>query len=92
LKREELTRIVKSELEHIGKGDRGSPQNRLRLLYNARRRYDLTKTDKTRGDTLQHCIQAMKKEYPDFVPRYDGDFFQMPKKGLLQRLRGWIKG
>jgi len=82
---------VKSELEHIPKGDKGSPQSALRRLYNARRRYDLTKTEKTKEDTLQHCIQALKKDHPDFVPKYDEEFFKtpkMPKKGLLQRLLG----
>ena len=91
MKREELTRIVKSELEHIPKGDRGSPQNRLRQRYNTRRRYDLTKTDKTKEETLQYCIQALKKDHPDFVPKYDEGFFKMPKKGFLQRLLGWKK-
>jgi len=95
LKREELTKIVKSELEHIPKGDKGSPQSALRRLYNARRRYDLTKTEKMKEDTLQHCIQALKKDHPDFIPKYDEEFFKMPKtpkKGLIQRLFSRTKG
>ena len=92
MKREELTRIVKSELEHIPKGNRGSPQNRLRQRYNARRRYDLTKTDRTKEETLQYCIQMLREDHPDFVPKYNEDFFKTPKKGLLQRLLSWMKG
>lgn len=92
MKREELTGIVKSELKHIPKGDRGSPQNELRRLYNARRRHDLTKTEKVKEETLQYCIQAVKKDHPDFIPKYDEDFFKIPKKSLLQRLLGWMKG
>lgn len=88
MKREELTKIVKSELEHIPRGDKGSPQSALRRHYNARRRYDLTKTEKTKEDTLQDCIQTLKKDHPAFIPKYDEDFFKMPKKGLLQRLLG----
>jgi len=86
-----LTRIVKSELEHILKGDKGSPQNTLRRLYNFRRRYDLTKTGKTKEETLQYCIQEVKKDHPDFIPKYDEDFFRISKGGLLRRLLGWTK-
>ena len=95
MKREELTKIVKSELEHIPKGDKGSPQSALRRLYNARRRYDLTKSEKTKEGTLHNCIQTLKKDHPDFIPKYDEDFFKMPKtpkRGFLQRLLGRTKG
>ena len=87
-----MTRIVKSELEHIPKGDRGSPQNQLRRIYNARRRFDLAKTENTKEETLQHCIQSVKRDHPDFVPKYDEDFFKIPEKGLFLRLIDWIRG
>ena len=92
MKREEMTRIVKSELEYIPKGVRGAPQNELRRLYNARRRHDLVKTTRTKEETLQYCIQVVKRDHPEFVPEYDKDYFKIPRKGLLQRLRDWIKG
>jgi len=37
-------------------------------------------------------VKALKEDYPDFNPRFDKDFFKMPKKGPFQRLLGWIKG
>ena len=93
MKRDELTRLVKLELEHIPKGDKiGSPQNVLRRYYNARRRHDVIKTDKTKEETLQDCIQILKVSRPDFVPKYDEDFFKMRKKDLLQRLLGRMIG
>jgi len=92
MKRDEMTKIVKSELEHIPKGDKGSPQNELRLLYNARRRRDLVKTSKVKEETLQDCVKTLKEKYPNFVPTYNENFFKMPKAGPLQRIIGWIKG
>ncbi|MDH5440260.1 MAG: hypothetical protein OEZ48_15385 [Candidatus Bathyarchaeota archaeon] len=94
MKREEMTRIVQSELGHLPKGDVGSPQNELRKLYNARRRHDLA-TNKTRRETMQFCIQEMERKHPGFVPEYDKTFFgkvdETPKKGLVQRFREWRK-
>ena len=91
MKREEMTKIVKSELEHIPKGPRGSTQNRLRIYYNAWRRRDLLK-GKSKEQTLEEAIKMLKEEYPDFNPRFDRDFFKIPKRGLLQILASWIRG
>ena len=91
MKREEMTRIVKSELEHIPKGSKGSVQNRLRIYYNAWRRRDLL-TGKSKEQTLEEAIKKVKGDYPDFEPEFDRDFFKMPERGLLQRLVGWVKG
>ena len=91
MKREEMTRIVKSELEHIPKGSKGSVQNRLRIYYNAWRRRDLLR-GKSKEETLEEAIKMLREDYPDFNPRFDRDFFKIPERGLLQRLMGWIKG
>ena len=95
MKREEMTRIVRSELGHLPKGDVGSQQNELRKLYNARRRHDLAR-NKTRRETMQFCIQEMERKHPGFVPEYDKTFFgkveETPRKGLVQRFREWRKG
>ena len=90
MKREEMTRIVKSELEHIPKGSKGSVQNRLRVYYNAWRRRDLLR-GKAKEETLEEAIKMLKEGYPDFNPKFDRDFFEMPKRGLLQRLASWYK-
>ena len=91
MKREEMTRIVKSELEHIPKGSKGSTQNRLRIYYNAWRRRDLLR-GKSKEQTLEEAIKMLREDYPDFNPRFDRDFFRIPERDLLQRLMGWIKG
>ena len=92
--KEEMTRIVQSELRHLPRGDVGSPQNELRKLYNSRRRHDIA-ANKTRGETLRFCIQAMKDKHPSFIPEYDHHFFgrveETPKRGLIQRFREWRK-
>jgi hypothetical protein len=90
MKREEMARIVKSELEHIPKGSKGSTQNRLRLYYNAWRRRDLLRR-KSKEETLEEAIKMLKKNYPNFNPKFDRNFFKMPKRSPLQRLTGWIK-
>ena len=91
MKRGEMTRIVKSELDHIPKGPRGSTQNKLRIFYNAWRRRDLLR-GKSKEETLEDVIRKIKEDYPSFDPRFDRDFFRMPERGLLQRFLGWIKG
>ena len=91
MKREEMTKIVKSELKHIPKGSKGSVQNRLRIYYNAWRRRDLL-SGKSKEQTLEEAIKKLKEDYPDFEPKFDRDFFKIPERGLLQRLMGWIKG
>ena len=91
MKREEMTRIVKSELEHIPKGPKGSTQNRLRIYYNAWRRRDLLR-GKSKEETLEEAIKMLREDYPGFNPRFDRGFFRIPERGLLQRLMGWIKG
>jgi len=90
MKREEMVRIVKLELEHIPKGSKGSAQNRLRIYYNAWRRRDLLR-GKPREETLEETIKMLRRDHPDFDPKFDEDFFKIPEKGLLQRLVGWIK-
>lgn len=94
MNREEMTRIVQSELRHLPRGEVGSPQNELRKLYNSRRRHDIA-AEKTRRETLRFCVQTMKVKYPSFTPEYDHDFFgrveETPKRGLIQRFREWRK-
>ena len=71
-----MNRIVKRELKHIPRGEKGSLQNFLRFSYNALRRQHLT-LRKTRDVTLKELIEKIKKAYPDFVPRYDKSYFNI---------------
>jgi hypothetical protein len=74
--REFMNRIVKRELKHIPRGEKGSLQNFLRFSYNALRRKHLT-LRKTRDYTLRELIEKIKKTYPDFIPVYDKDYFKI---------------
>jgi hypothetical protein len=71
---------VKSEISHIPRGN--VPQNELRMFYWPLRMNSLGKkakkaeTSKTKGEVLVEAITAVKKNYPDFMPRYDKEFFQ----------------
>ena len=76
---------------YIPRGDGGSPQNLLRKRYNARRRLDLTKTGRTKEETLQYCIRLVRAEHPNFNPKYDEGFFKEPKRSPLRSLLDWIR-
>jgi hypothetical protein len=68
---------IEEDLKHIPRGIKGSPQNMLRLYYQDVRKHDITKTAKTKEDTLRELLVRMKKEYPDFQPEYDHDYFKL---------------
>ena len=71
-----MNHIVKRELEHIPKGEKGSLQNFLRFSYNALRRKHLT-LRKTRDYTLKELIEKIKKAHPNFIPKYDENYFKI---------------
>lgn len=71
-----MNRIVKRELEHIPRGEKGSLQNFLRFSYNTLRRKHLT-LRKTRNETLKELVEKIKKAHPDFIPKYDKDYFKI---------------
>jgi hypothetical protein len=71
-----MNNIVKRELAHIPKGEKGSLQNFLRFAYNALRRKHLT-LRKTRDETLKELVEKIRKAYPDFVPLYDKGYFKI---------------
>jgi len=71
-----MNRIVKRELKHIPRGEKRSLQNFLRFSYNAFRRKHLT-LRKTRDATLKELIERIKKAYPNFVPLYDKNYFNI---------------
>ena len=66
---------VDEDLKHIPKGVGGSAQNRLRYYYEVYREIDII--EKTKEETLERAIVATKKDYPDFVPQYDKDYFKL---------------
>lgn len=76
MKREEMTRIVNEELEHIPTEYGNVPQKILRMFYNmARRRFLSIGGEKE--DALLHCIEMIKKDYPLWTPKYDPMFFRV---------------
>ena len=94
MKKEEMTKIIQSELKHLPKGIIGSHQNELRKLYNIKRRHDIA-SNISNEDTLRFCISKIKNKHPDFIPKYDETFFRIiekkPKKYIVQRIKEWRK-
>ena len=73
-----MNNTVQAELENIYRGDKGSPQNTLRVYYNDVRRHDLAqKNPKGHNAILKDGIAFIKKNNPDFKPNYDKDFFSL---------------
>ncbi len=76
-KQKEMIVQVNSELEHIPRGN--EPQNMLRMYYQPLRLNSLgkkAKTKKTKEGVLLEAIEAVKKQYPDYIPKYDNQFFK----------------
>ncbi len=71
-KLKEIREQVKKELEYIPR--RGYPQNELRMFYWSLRMNSLGKKSQnndSKEDILKKSIDAVKKDYPDFVPQFD---------------------
>jgi len=78
----QMRQIVDEELEHIPEGEKGSPQNFLRSVYNGMREHDLSRANhgeepKGKLEILKESIECVKRDYPDphFDPNVDWDFF-----------------
>jgi hypothetical protein len=77
MKREEMRKKINEELEHIPRSFRGSDQNMLRAHYNGMRMTNLGQNPAYPAkDTLFRAIEEIKKDKPDFSPRYDRRFFE----------------
>ena len=75
MKKEEMTKIVNEELEHIP-SDYNEPQKILRYLYNmVRRRY--LSIGGLREEALLHCIGVIRKDHPSWRPLYDPNYFKI---------------
>ncbi len=77
-KLKEIREQVKGELKYIPRGS--FPQNELRLFYWLLRMHSLgkkAKSNETKEEVLKKSIEGVKKEYPDFVPQFDGNFFNL---------------
>jgi hypothetical protein len=88
MKKEEMDRIIKFELEYIPAGSIGSIQNKLRFFYNGLRRKGMAK-GMTREESLRDAINHVKKSYPGFDPEFDQEFFKIHEKsfGVKQVIR-----
>ena len=77
-KLKEMRGQVKKELEQIPRGNQ--PQNELRMYYWPLRMNSLGKKAKgnpIKEDVLKQSINAVKKEYPNFLPQFNEKFFRM---------------
>jgi hypothetical protein len=90
MKKDEMNRIIKFELEYIPKGSTGSVQNKLRYHYNIFRRKGIVKGI-SREECLKDAIDRLKEDYPSFNPKFDDDFFKIHKKDFFSRLLDRIK-
>ena len=80
-KLKEIREQVKEELGHITRGNQ--PQNELRMFYWPLRMNSLGKKSQnndTKKEVLKKSIDAVKKDYPDFVPQFDETFFKLKVK------------
>ena len=80
-KLKEIREQVKKELEHIPRGNQ--PQNELRMYYWPLRMSSLgkkAKNDATKEEILKQSIEAVKKDYPDFIPQFNEKIFKIGGK------------
>ena len=74
MKKAEFETTIKEELSHIETDIKNSPQRRLRYCYNVKRR---ERMDLTKEVVLKASIDAVKKQDPNFEPKFDKYFFRM---------------
>ncbi len=77
LKLKKIREKAKREMKYIPRGD--EPQNILRMIYWNIRLNSLGKNPKfeTKEDCLKYAIKEVTKEYPEFKPRYNKNFFKI---------------
>jgi hypothetical protein len=77
-KLKEMRELVNKELKHIPRGNMA--QNLLRMYYQPSRMHSLgkkAKNNKTKEEVLLESIKAVKKEFPEYTPQYDTEFFKV---------------
>ena len=77
-KLKEIREQVKEELDRIPRGNQ--PQNELRMFYWPLRMNSLGKKSQnndSKEEILKKSIEAVKKDFPDFVPQFDERFFKL---------------
>ena len=80
MNKEQINKQVKKELEYIPRDRKGDINNILREYYTPLRLDSLGKNAKnnaTKEDILKKSIESVKKQFPDFVPKYDETFFDL---------------
>jgi len=80
-KLKELRERVKEEMDHIPRGNQ--PQNELRMFYWPLRMNSLGKKSQnndTKEEILKKSIESVKKDFPNFVPQFDENFFKLKVK------------
>ena len=80
MKKEEMNKRIRDEIEHIPRADKGSPQNTFRMMYNIHRRRDLARqADAPASRTLIKAMVSVTREYPRFSPSFRSDFLKKVK-------------
>ena len=70
----EIHRLVKEELRHVPRGERGSPQNVFRDVYVIKRLHE-SKTSSSARQALRDALEYMRRDYPDYLFRYEEAWF-----------------
>jgi len=76
MKKEEMTKIVSEELEHIPKVYGSNEQAELRAVYNMSRRNGL-KNGVSKEKTLRSSIEFIRKSNSSWMPSFDKEFFNL---------------
>ncbi len=70
----ELHRLVKEELRHVPRGERGSPQNVFRDVYVIRRLHGW-KTSRSAQQALRDALEYMRRDHPNYPFQYEEAWF-----------------
>lgn len=74
MKRDVMNAKIKEELDRIPKDIKGSSQMILRMAYRVARS---ARMDQPKEVALKSAIEAVKKQDPNFEPKYDREYFKV---------------
>ena len=78
MNREIKARLIRDEMEHIPRGAKLSPQNKLRYAYQMLRSHSLgerAEAQQTRSEVLLSAIAVLRRAHPEAEPKYDKEYF-----------------
>ncbi|MGD0863794.1 MAG: hypothetical protein ABSA21_13735 [Candidatus Limnocylindrales bacterium] len=70
----EIHCLVQVELDHIPRGERASPQNEFRMLYEVKRLRG-SKKGGSAQQALGDALDGLRRDHPDYAFQYDKAWF-----------------